>query len=67
MEKEAGRAFVHRWDTSLLYVFFYLLLFFVFFLQEDLISNMFDRPGERLAYDVFVLCYACFIPSHLGG
>lgn len=52
-------------NAGLLYEFLYLV--FVFFLQEDFISNMFDRPGERLACDAYVLCYACFIPSHLGG
>lgn len=52
-------------NAGLLYEF--LCLVFGFFLQEDFISNMFDRPGERLACDAFVLCYACFIPSHLGG
>lgn len=66
VEKEAGGAFAHRWERQPpLRVF--VFVFFFFFLQEDLISNMFDRPGERLACDAFVLCYACVIPSHLGG
>lgn len=42
-------------NAGLLYEFLYLV--FVFFLQEDFISNMFDRPGERLACDA----YMCFV------
>lgn len=64
MEKEAGCAFVHRWEREPPL----RVSVFAFFSSERIfISNMFDRPGERLACDAFVLCYACFIPSRLGG